>query len=86
MEHHDDHQILACYQHGFHQKQSTEPQLTTTLEKDVRSFDNNQQTDIRILDFSKAFHGVAHQRLLRKLEYHGICDKTRGWIKTWLTT
>ena len=86
MEHLDEHQILAWYQHGFRQKHSTESQLITTLEEIARSLDNNQQTDVLILDFSKAFDTVAHQRLLRKLEYYGICDKTHGWIKTWLTT
>ena len=76
MEHHDEHRIFACYQHGFHQKQSTESQLTTSLEKAVRSFDNYQQTGVLIIDFSKTFDVVALQRLLRKLEYHGICNKT----------
>ena len=38
-----------------------------------------------ILDFSKAFDKVAHQRLLSELLYYGIQDKTRAWIKAWLT-
>jgi hypothetical protein len=56
------------------------------LEEIARSLDNKQQTDVLILDFSKAFDTVAHQRLLKKLEFYGICDKTNAWIRSWLTT
>ena len=86
MEHIDNHQILAQYQHGFRQQHSTESQLVNTLEEITRSMDNNIQTDVLILDFSKAFDTVAHQRLLKKIEFYGISDNTNAWIKTWLTT
>ena len=48
--------------------------------------DDNTQTDILILDFSKAFDTVAHQHLLRKLAFYGIDNKTNEWIRIWLTT
>ncbi|XP_072042992.1 uncharacterized protein [Amphiura filiformis] len=71
--------------HGFRQGHSTESQLIVTLEEIARSLDSNTQTDVLILDFSKAFDTVAHQRLIKKIDYYGIRDKTNGWIKTWLT-
>ena len=44
----------------------------------------NQQTDLLLLDFSKAFDKVAHKRLLLKLEYYGIRGLVLPWIKVWL--
>ena len=38
-----------------------------------------------ILDFAKAFDTVAHQRLLRKLEYYGVTGHLLRWIGAWLT-
>ena len=33
-----------------------------------------------------AFDTVPHKRLLNKIDYYGIRNKTKGWITTWLTT
>ena len=44
------------------------------------SVNDRNQTDLLILDFSKAFDKVAHKRLLLKLEYYGI----RGLVLTWI--
>ena len=43
------------------------------------------QTDLIIMDFSKAFDKVAHKHLLQKLEYYGIKGQTQLWIKNFLT-
>ena len=37
-----------------------------------------------LLDFSKAFDKVGHQRLNKKLDYYGVRDKTRDWIQAFL--
>eukprot|EP00057_Strongylocentrotus_purpuratus_P003633 XP_003727036.1 PREDICTED: RNA-directed DNA polymerase from mobile element jockey-like [Strongylocentrotus purpuratus] len=86
MGHIDEHQLLANCQHGFRKQHSTESQLVNTLEEVTRSLDKKIQTDVLILDFSKAFDTVAHQRLLKKIAHYGIRDETNGWIQTWLTT
>ena len=39
-----------------------------------------------ILDFSKAFDKVEHQRLLYKLKFYGINGKINKWIENWLVT
>ena len=37
-----------------------------------------------LLDFSKAFDKVPHQRLLHKFDFYGIREKTLGWIQAFL--
>ena len=43
------------------------------------------EIDLQILDFSKAFDKVPHQRLINKLLCDGIQDNTLTWITSWLT-
>ena len=50
----------------------------------ARSVNDRNQTDLLILDFSKAFDKVAHKRLLLKLEYYWIRGSVLAWIKAWL--
>jgi len=40
--------------------------------------------DVIFLDFAKDFDKVPHQRLLKKLNDHGIHGKLFEWIKSWL--
>ena len=59
--------------------------LINAVEHLARSVnDMNQQTDLLLLDFSKAFDKVAHKRLLLKLEYYGIRGLVLPLIKVWL--
>ena len=44
-----------------------------------------EQIDMLVLDFSKAFDTVPHQRLLQKMSYYGIRGDVLGWISAWLT-
>jgi hypothetical protein len=46
---------------------------------------SGQQTDIVIMDFSKAFDKVPHSRLLQKLDYYGIRGNSLKWIQSFLT-
>ena len=48
------------------------------------TLDMKKQTDIVILDFSKAFDRVPHQRLLGKLDHLGVRGQTYKWIKAFL--
>ena len=41
--------------------------------------------DMILLDFSKAFDKVPHNRLLFKLDHYGIQGQTFSWIKAFLT-
>ena len=40
-----------------------------------------QQTDLILLDFSKAFDKVSHEKLLLKLHYCGVRGQVLQWIK-----
>lgn len=40
--------------------------------------------DLVLLDFSKAFDKVPHERLLRKLDHYGIRNNIHGWFKDFL--
>ena len=54
------------------------------MEHLARSVNDRNQTDLLILDFSKAFDKVAPKRLLLKLEYYGIRGLVLAWIKAWI--
>ena len=76
--------ILVDAQHGFRPGRSCETQLINTVEHLAWSVNDRNQTDLLILDFSKALDKVAHKRLLLKLEYYGIRGLVLAWIKAWL--
>ena len=47
--------------------------------------DKSGQVDMLVLDFSKAFDNVPHQRLMAKLNQHGITGNLLSWINSLLT-
>ena len=65
-------QILYDWQHGFRANKSTETQLVTLIHELSKNSDQKKQTDIVVLDFSKAFDKVSHRHLAFKLKYYGI--------------
>ena len=72
-------------QHGFRARRNCETQLITPAHELLSSLDVGYQHDLIILDFSKAFDRVPHERLLKKLDHYGIRDSTQGWIKAFLS-
>ena len=81
VEHMNSHVLLYDLQHGFREKRSCETQLTMLVEELARSASVGKQTDLILLDFSKAFDKVNHAKLLWKLHQYGIRGKTLGWIR-----
>ena len=79
------HNILTDCQHGFRRRRSCETQLLTLVDELTRSLDKRKQHDMAVLDFSKAFDRVPHNRLLNKLHHYGIRGHTLQWIKAFLT-
>ena len=80
-----DNGILVKNQHGFRQKLSCETQLVEAVHDWSQTLDASGQVDVVLLDFSKAFDKVPHQRLLNKLEYYGVRDKNLSWIQSFLS-
>lgn len=85
MKHLDIHDLLYPLQHGFRSKVSCETQLLTFTQQILDYMANGKQTDVVVMDFSKAFDKVDHQRLILKLKRMGINNKTTNWIEAWLS-
>ncbi|MCG8078525.1 MAG: reverse transcriptase family protein, partial [Candidatus Thiodiazotropha taylori] len=76
--------ILYELQHGFRERRSCETQLIMLIDKLSKNMQSRKQTDLILLDFSKAFDKVAHEKLLQKLHSYGIRGGTLKWIKDFL--
>ena len=83
--HLDTHKILLKNQHGFLSRLSCETQLLEFVQELHDNLNNGQQVDAIIMDFSKAFDKVAHNRLLHKLDNYGISGKANRWIADFLS-
>ena len=84
MQHLDIHKILCDQQHGFRKRRSCDSQLLVTIQDISANLDEGKQIDAVLLDFSKAFDKVPHQRLLLKLRHYGIRDSTLQWVQSFL--
>ena len=56
-----------------------------TTDQFIQNFESKTQTDVVVLDFSKAFDVVPHQCLLHKLDHYGIRGTILNWIQNFLT-
>jgi Reverse transcriptase (RNA-dependent DNA polymerase) len=59
-------------------------QLILSVDDWAKSLDDGLQTDIAIVDFSKAFDSVPHYHLLVKVENYGIRGNTLKWISAFI--
>lgn len=71
-------------QHGFREKRSCQSQLLMLIDDILQSVNQRSQVDLILLDFSKAFDMVNHEKLLYKLHFYGIRGQTLKWIKGFL--
>ena len=81
--HFKQHSILKKFQCGFRPGHSSQAQLSWRDTTSTRPLPPNQP--IVMLDFSKAFDTVPHQKLMKKLQFYGIKGNILNWIKIWLT-
>ena len=74
MSHLDNQAILVDNQHGFRRGMSCETQLTELTHVLLTSMHNGRQTDMIVMDFSKAFDKVSHSKLI-----------SLDWIRSFLS-
>ena len=84
-EHLDNLSILSVFQHGFRSGHSCVSQLLVTVHDFMTAFVRGIQTDVAVLDFSKAIDVVPLHRLLGKLKHYGITGPTLNWISEFLS-
>ncbi len=84
MKHANSTNLLYLLQHGFRSMRSCETQLLEFIGDIVNTTQKGCQTDVLIMDFSKAFNKVGHNRLIKKLHFYCIQGKTNMWIKKFL--
>ena len=81
----ETHELLNNNQHGFRSNRSCLTNLLDFFENVYATVDTKTPYDIIYLDFQKAFDKVPHNRLVSKLQSHGIGDHLCAWIKDWLS-
>ena len=81
----DQLQILSNLQHGFRKVHSCETQLIAFVDDLAKEIKNGGQSDVIVMDVSKAFDKVPHQELLYKLSNYGIDTATLTWLKSFLS-
>jgi hypothetical protein len=86
MAHLNKNNLLYDSQHGFRSKRSCETQLLEFSADVLENLQDRKQCDTVIMDFSKAFDKVSHDRLLYKLDRAGIDPNTSAWIKSFLSS
>lgn len=79
-----DNDLLNASQHGFLPKRSCLTALLTFLEEVTISVDNKVPIDIVLLDFSKAFDSVPHNKLILKLKNIGFNGVIISLIESFL--
>ena len=85
MRHLEKYKVLNDEQHGFRRGRSCETQLALSVNDLAKVLDRQSQADVVIMDFSKVFDLVLHQRLLSKLCHFGITGKLHKLRKKKLT-
>lgn len=83
--HLDTNGLLTDRQFGFRKKRSCESQLLLTVNDLAEGLRDKEQVDAILLDFSKAFDRVPHERLLLKLHHLGVRGVLLDWVRDFLS-
>ena len=81
----ENNNLLSPHQHGFRKGLSTITQLTEIIHDLALSINNCSQTDIILLDLSKAFDRVCHNKLISKLQNIVGDGEITNWVKDFLS-
>ena len=83
--HLDRNKLLFQNQHGFKSRVSCETQLIQFTQDLYDTLNQGGQADVIVMDFSKAFDKVDHQRLLLELHRLGINSGVITWRQSFLS-
>ena len=64
--------MLAAAQHGYRKLHSTETALNVITDRVLDAMDNGEISILVLLDLSKCFDVVPHQKLIEKLKLYGV--------------
>ena len=78
----DQNNLLFHNQNGFRSRVSCETQLIQFTQDLQDTLNQGGQTDVKVMDFSKALIKDDHQRLLRKLHRLSINTTVNAWINS----
>ena len=78
----EQHALQADAQHGYRKQRSTETALHVVTDKVLQAMDRGEISILVLLDLSKCFDVVSHEKLLEKLSLYGI-DKE--WFQSYLS-
>ena len=85
VKHLDSNGLMYELQHGFRERCSCETQLASLVEDLAHRSSQDKQTDLILLDFSKAFDKVNYLKLIQKLHPYGVRGPTLRWIQAFLS-
>jgi len=71
-------------QHGFKGGYSCESQVITVCQDIADTMDNGDWIDAIVIDLSKAFDLVPHDRLLMKIAISGVDSRIVAWVREFL--
>ena len=77
----NQHQLFTDAQHGYRRGRSTETALTVITDKVYRAMDNGEVSILVLIDLSKCFDVISHDKILNKLHLYNI-DTT--WFRHYL--
>ena len=79
--------LISDSQHGLRNKRGCLSSLLDFFAQviDTYDMDNNKVVYLVFPDFQNAFDKVPHERLMLKVNAHGIQGDAARWIRNWLT-
>ena len=80
-EYFNDHHLFTDAQHGYRRNRSTETALAVITDKVFKAMDSGEISILVLLDLSKCFDVISHEKILEKLKLYNIDTK---WFQNYL--
>ena len=80
-EYFDEHELFTDVQHGYRRGRSTETALTVITDSVYRAMDSGEISILVLLDLSKCFDVISHEKMLEKLSLYNI---NTAWFSQYL--